>query len=319
MISNSGHDERGEYRGGQAGDQTGSEWQIRSWYSRPWNCVLRFPDEKVREKIADLARQAANNNNIGYNQAKRTSFWYALEKAGYEPKNIKTKCDSDCSAGVTAICKAVGYLLNIKDLKDLSITNYTGSMKPNFKGAGFEVLIDDKYLKSDDYLVPGDILLNVTHHTCINLDYGKEVTPIVIAEPAYKEGWVEEDGKWWYRLEDGTYPKSEWKKIDGKWYCFDEKGWLLCDQYIKSSDYATNGKLYYVNTSGAWDNNTYKWEKDSKGWWLAKLKSKTYPKNKWAVIDGKKYYFKANGYMATGTLTIDGKIYSFRKDGTLVE
>lgn len=27
MISNCGHDERGKYSGGKAGDQTGTEWQ----------------------------------------------------------------------------------------------------------------------------------------------------------------------------------------------------------------------------------------------------------------------------------------------------
>lgn len=34
-ISNSGSDENGAYRGGQAGDQTGKEWRMRSWYNRP--------------------------------------------------------------------------------------------------------------------------------------------------------------------------------------------------------------------------------------------------------------------------------------------
>ena len=65
MIANSGHDERGKYTGGKAGDQSGQEWQVRTWYSRPWNCVLRHPDPKVREQIAKLARAAANNNKIG--------------------------------------------------------------------------------------------------------------------------------------------------------------------------------------------------------------------------------------------------------------
>lgn len=51
-ISNSGSDERGSYSGGAAGDQTGREWSIVNWYSRPWTCVLRHPDPKVRELIA---------------------------------------------------------------------------------------------------------------------------------------------------------------------------------------------------------------------------------------------------------------------------
>ena len=41
MISNSGSDERGAYKGGQAGDQTGREWQIRSWYN---SCLLYTSD-----------------------------------------------------------------------------------------------------------------------------------------------------------------------------------------------------------------------------------------------------------------------------------
>lgn len=177
MIANSGHDERGKYWGGKDGDQTGTEWQIRTWYNRPWNCVLRHPDAKVREKIAELAKKSANNDKIGYNQYRRTTFWTQLAKANYDPSKIDTTCASDCSAGVSAIVKAVGYLLGIQNLKDVSPTNWTGSMRVNFKAAGFEVLKDSKYLTSDAYLVPGDILLNESHHTCINLDYGSKVAP----------------------------------------------------------------------------------------------------------------------------------------------
>lgn len=306
MIANSGHDEKGGYSGGQAGDQTGTEWQIQKWYNRPWDCVLRYPDIKVGMKIAELARQAANNNNIGYNQGNRLSFWYALEKAGYQPKNIKTKCDADCSAGVTAIVKAVGYLMGIQKLKELAITNYTGSMKNNYKNAGFKVLTDERYLISARDLIPGDILLNEKHHTCINLDY-------------YEDDWIYDTkvGKWWYRYKDGTYPKGEWVEIKNEDYYFDDKGWLLTDQYIKSKDYATNGKLYYVDDDGAWDGHTYYWKHDDKGWWL-ESDTGWYPKSEWCFIAGKWYYFKDSGYMATGTLTIDGKIYSFNKDGALV-
>jgi len=58
-ISNSGGDERWGIRGGQAGDQTGREWELRNWYSYPWNCVLRHPNQQVRDLIAQLAIEAA--------------------------------------------------------------------------------------------------------------------------------------------------------------------------------------------------------------------------------------------------------------------
>ena len=319
MIANSGHDERGKYTGGSAGDQTGTEWEIRNWYNYSnggWNCVLRYPDEKVGAKIAELARAAANNNNIGYDQWQRLTFWYALEKVGYDPSKITSKVESDCSSGVTAIIKAVGYLLNIPKLKELSITNYTGSMKANFRAVGFEVLTNSKYLTSDKYLLPGDILLNEKHHTCINLDYGHNV------KPKTKDEWIQDDDtdRWWYKYADGTCPKSGWKQIDGKWYCFDDDGWLLTNQYIKSKDYDTNGKIYYVDKSGVWDGETYKWEKDKKGWWLARVGSNDYLKDTWAYIDGKWYYFQPNGYIVKNQgYPINGVTYQFDKDGALIE
>ena len=110
MISNSGHDENGRYSGGIAGDQTGTEWQIIPWYNRPWNYVLRHPDRNVGNMISDLATEAANNNNIGYDQANRLSFWSQLSSSGYRPANIKSACEADCSSGVAAIDKATGYI-----------------------------------------------------------------------------------------------------------------------------------------------------------------------------------------------------------------
>jgi hypothetical protein len=175
MIANSGSDERGRASGGQQGDQTGREWCIREWYNRPWSCVLRYPDLNVAKLIAELATEGATNNNIGYDQSRRTTFWNELKKVGYRPANIKVRCSEDCSAGVSACVKAAGYLKNINKLKNISENNWTGSMRSAFRSAGFEVLTDSKYLVSDKYLKPGDILLNDQHHTAINLTYGSAV------------------------------------------------------------------------------------------------------------------------------------------------
>lgn len=170
-ISNSGGDQNWGIRGGQAGDQTGHEWEIKNWYSYPWNCVLRYPNQKARDLIAELAIQAANNNNIGYDQYQRQTYWDALVKVGYYPSKITTPCEADCSAGVIANTKAVGYLLNISALKNITAT-YTGNMRQAYKNAGFQVLTESKYLTSSSYLMPGDILLNDVNHTATNLGIG---------------------------------------------------------------------------------------------------------------------------------------------------
>ena len=331
MIANCGHDEHGKYSGGNAGDQTGTEWQIRSWYkySYGWNCVLRYPDIKVAEEIAKQARDGANNDNIGYDQGQRLTFWNELAKVGYKVADIKTKCEADCSSGVAAIVKSVGYLLNIPALKEVSITNYTGSLKSNLRAVGFEVLTDEKYLTSDKYLKPGDILLNERHHTCINLDYGSKVKNEqtsadsgileVVATDNPKGFWKRNDKGWWWEDTNGNYPTNDWKQINGREYCFDSKGYLYTDCFIKSRDYAKNGKIYYVDANGAWDNETYKWQKDEKGWWLSKVGTNDYLKSTWALIDGKWYYFRKSGYIYINcTATIDGKKYTFDKNGAMV-
>lgn len=172
-ISNSGGDERGKIYGGAAGDQTGKEWQLRAWYNRPWSVVLRYPDAKVRQLIAEYGIQAALNNKIGYDQHQRTTYWAQLEKVNYIPSNIKTACEADCTAGVTANVKAVGYTLDIPALKSLSTNIYSGNMRSAFTKAGFKALTDAKYLKGYNYLLPGDILLKEGKHACTNITKGK--------------------------------------------------------------------------------------------------------------------------------------------------
>lgn len=181
MISNCSIDERGKATGGKAGDQTGKEWRVRSWYNYPWNVVLHHPNAAVRSKMAELARAAANNDCIGYDQYQRTTFWIELQKVNYNPAAIKTNCESDCSAGVAAIVKAVGYLLNDEKLKQVNINAYTGNLKAALKAAGFEVLTASKYLNSDKYLYAGDVLLKEGRHTAINLDNGACVASVSLA------------------------------------------------------------------------------------------------------------------------------------------
>ena len=164
-ISNSGSDEHGNYKGGQAGDQTGREWYIRDWYNRPWNCVLRHPNEEVRKCLATLAVKAANNDRIGYDQSQRDTYKEALKEAGWDPEAIDRNVESDCSAGVIANIIATGYILGIAGLQRFGAT-YTGNMRAEARNRGFDVLTDAKYLTSSEYLMAGDIPLNDQHHVC---------------------------------------------------------------------------------------------------------------------------------------------------------
>lgn len=187
-ISNSGSDERGKYNSGSAGDQTGKEWQLRSWYSRPWTHVFRYEkDPAVGQTLCNLGCAAALNDNIGYDQYQRTTYWTQLQKVGYDPSKITVKCEEDCSAGTAANVKAAGYLLGIKALQNVSANMTSRNTVENLTKAGFTVLTDNKYLKNGDYLLPGDILLYVNHHVAMNVTKGKKAEEITIDTPTAGE------------------------------------------------------------------------------------------------------------------------------------
>lgn len=243
MISNSGHDERGKYSGGQAGDQTGTEWRIQSWYNRPWTHVLRHPASTVRECIASLAEEAANNDRIGYDQNQRTTFWGQLRQVGYHPAKIQQPCEADCSAGVAAIVKSAGYLLGAKYLQDVSADMYTGNERKILQNAGFQVLSDEKYLSSDKYLLRGDILLCENHHTAINLTDGSA------AGKATGWHWLKVGGIWYYQDPDGMNSYG-WKDIaetggtSKHRYFFNTKGQL------QTGIVQADGQTYYAMHEG---------------------------------------------------------------------
>ena len=186
MISNSGHDERGRYSGGKAGDQ-GGEWVIRSWYSRPWNLVIRFEDSKIAAMLATLSIYAARNNKVGYDQGQRTTYWTQLAKVGYDPRKITVACEADCSAGVLANTKAALYLTGHKAWGDrISIYGYTGNMRSIICGCGAKVKVfsDYSHTHSTQYLLPGDILLNTNYHTAVNLGVGSKMKNTTNTETA---------------------------------------------------------------------------------------------------------------------------------------
>lgn len=250
-ISNCGHDERGRYAGGKAGDQTGTEYQIMNWYSRPWLCVLRFNDAKIAAMIADMATKAAQNNLIGYDQGTsgnsndRYSFWQHLKASNYDPAQITVACESDCSASTAAIVKGAGYRLNNARLKAVSIYLTTRNMRAAMKIAGAKVLTDRKYLTSGDYLKAGDILLNDNHHVAIAVTTGVKAstlsTPTILSKTPKWVGKVTAN-----TLNVRTWAGTEYAQL--KSYPTLAKGNLVdvCD-IIKAKDKAD---WYYIRIAG---------------------------------------------------------------------
>ncbi len=192
-VSNCGGDEHRGVSGGKAGDQTGTEWYVREWYDFGQDVVLRHPDTKVRALIASMAAEAANNDKIGYDQSERETFWEFLARAGYIPSYITWACEADCSSGTAAVVKAVGYRLGMDSLKSVPVSLWTGNMLQSFKAAGFSVLTDERYLRSGDYLLAGDIILNQRTHVNICVTNGTKALDIETSSTSASlevDGWI---------------------------------------------------------------------------------------------------------------------------------
>lgn len=252
-ISNCGHDERGKYAGGKAGDQTGTEYQIINWYNRPWLCVLRFEDQKIASMIADMATKAAKNDLIGYDQGTagnsndRYTFWQHLKASNYDPAQITIACESDCSASTAAIVKGAGYRLNNSKLKAVSIYLTTYNMRQALKNAGAKVLTDKKYLTSGDYLKAGDILLNDDHHVAIAVTSGSKSANTSTGTTTNTSTTLSKTPKWVGKINKNGAPVRTWagkKNAQLKSYPVLNKGNLIdvCDT-IKSK---SGNNWYYI-------------------------------------------------------------------------
>lgn len=160
---------------GKTGDSSGKEYSIKNWYNGSWACMLRAPDLKLGQKIAQIGAAAAKNDNIGYSQPNRLSYYEQLKSNGWNPSKITSKCDADCSSSTSAAIIAASTLLgnNYKKISKISPGLSTHIMRNALKEVGFKVITEKKYLTSDSYLVPGDILLNDGTHVTINIGNGE--------------------------------------------------------------------------------------------------------------------------------------------------
>lgn len=183
MVSNCGKNEYGGISGGSAGDQTGAEFWKISWYNFGQSVVYRHKNRMVGNLLSELAEEAADNNNIGYDQPTRLSFYQQLQNFGWRPANISTPCAADCSSATAALVLAAGHILysntdeeikkiGAKIIDAMNPADTTYDIGEDLANAGFYALRDSKYLRSDAYLLPGDINLNGTAHVNINLTTG---------------------------------------------------------------------------------------------------------------------------------------------------
>lgn len=256
------------------------------------------------EKMVEHAVYIANNDWYGYSWADRWDH------------------DRDCSSLMYDSADAAGYSVGRGPDK----TRYTGTMIDDFTAAGFT-----KYGFGSVVLKRGDILLRDpwgsgghtemyiggnqlvgAHSSETGGVYGQpgdqtgneiSIGPMwgswdyVLRPPeggGYMGGWIEQDGKWWYRHDDGSYTVNGWEYINGHWYYFDAEGWM------REGWLSWNGCWYYLVPKEGYM---------ATGWQKITWKNK----ESW-------FWFDPNGAMfADGFTRINGKWYGFDSNGVMVD
>ena len=123
------------------------------------------------------------------------------------------------------------------------------------------------------------------------------------------QGWVEEDGSWYYYDKDGNKVEDQWKKSGDNWFWLDseEGGAMATDKIIDDND-----DTYYVDGNGVMVTNT----------WVKVVNEDQDDEDDPAEYHY--YYMQSNGkaYKGSGDKvskkTIDGKQYAFDEDGIML-
>ena len=123
------------------------------------------------------------------------------------------------------------------------------------------------------------------------------------------QGWVEEDGTWYFYDKDGSRVEDTWKKSGDNWFWLDseEGGAMATDKLVEDDD-----NTYYVDGNGVMVTNT----------WVKVVNEEQDEDDDPAEY--RCYYMQSNGkaYKGNGNnlskKTIDGKQYAFDEDGKML-
>ena len=164
--------------------------------------------------------------------------------------------------------------------------------------------------------------------------------------------WIQDNGHYWYRNPDGTYPSNRWAVINDKLYHVNPDGWTSTGWIM------TDGKFYYCGADGSVltgkqvigdvnynfnDNGTLKktfqfseWPHDflvtdlsgvEIGRWIRGNESEkrwfqhpdgSYTVNGWEKIADQWYYFDQDGWIKTGWILDKNNWFYCGEDGVMV-
>ena len=153
---------------GDAGNQNGKELNIRNWYNRPWDAVLRYKEKNIADEVVKIAKLLVNSYLVGYSQTDRNSLYQTLKEYNFDVNKYiasgkKTNCD--CSSFVYAC-----YACVLPKLRTDNNAPTTSTFIDFFNNKGFTISKNEIHTKTSDSIVNGDILLSIGKHVVLAYD-----------------------------------------------------------------------------------------------------------------------------------------------------
>lgn len=145
-----------------------------------------------------------------------------------------------------------------------------------------------------------------------------------IALPA---SWAYQNGKWWWRYEDGGWPSNCFLTIGGAEYYFDSEGYaatgwrylsdgwhLFSGSCAHLKGWAASGShwFYLDETSGLMKTG---WVLVNHNWYYLDLSGAM--QTGWLFLDNTWYWLEPSGLMATGFKLVNGALYHFSQSGSM--
>ena len=129
--------------------------------------------------------------------------------------------------------------------------------------------------------------------------------PVVIPKVEIQSNWTEENGAWYYILENGE-KATGWLHDGGSWYFFNASGAMV-------TGWITDGSVwYYMQPSGEMATG---WVTDGGAWYY--MRPSGTMATGWVSDGGSWYYMQPSGAMATGWICDGGTWYFFNIGGDM--
>lgn len=139
--------------------------------------------------------------------------------------------------------------------------------------------------------------------------------------------WAYQNGKWWWRYEDGGWPSNCFLTIGGAEYYFDSEGYAATGwRYLSDGWHLFSGSCAHLKGWAASGSHWFYLDETSGlmkiGWVLVNhnwyyLDLSGAMQTGWLFLDNTWYWLEPSGLMATGFKLVNGALYHFSQSGSM--